>query len=66
MMRFAIPAVFLGTGTAMAHSGHEAAVVQGEAHWLTQGDHLAVVVLALLAAGFTVRHALRRRTRQKA
>lgn len=36
---------------ALAHPGHVAAVAQGETHWLTQGDHLAVVIGTITLAG---------------
>lgn len=52
---------FVATATAaQAHTGHEAAVTQGEAHWLTQGDHLAVLALAGLVVGFALRPLLAR------
>ena len=58
-MKHAISAFFSGAGllsagAALAHGGHEAAVVQGDAHWLMQGDHLAVLGLVVLFAGLVV------------
>ncbi|SMX30683.1 hypothetical protein [Actibacterium lipolyticum] len=32
-------------GAAVAHPGHDAAALQGQAHWLGQADHIAVVAL---------------------
>ena len=55
------------TGTALAHSGHAEAVSAGDAHWLMQADHLAVVGLAALALVLvlgSVRSLLRQSRRQ--
>ncbi|MEE3359915.1 MAG: hypothetical protein VX248_08185 [Pseudomonadota bacterium] len=67
-MKYAIPAYILSAGAALAHTGHTAAVAQGDAHWLSQPDHLVVVGLAIVAAGMAVRHvfAVRRSARQQA
>lgn len=41
------------TAAAQAHGGHAEAALQGEAHWLTQPDHMVVIgaALCLLALG---------------
>lgn len=49
-MKHAITAYVLSATAALAHGGHEAATLQGEVHWLTQVDHLVVLVLGGLAA----------------
>ena len=43
-MKKAIFAYILTAGAALAHPGHDAASVDGSAHWLTQTDHIAVLV----------------------
>ncbi len=48
---------------AMAHPGHGAAP---GSHWLSHPDHLAVLVLAALAAGEGLRRLVRRRERRDA
>ena len=60
-MKKAITAYVLSASAALAHGGHEAALVQGEAHWLTAPDHLAVLVLAGLLVGGVLAGALRAR-----
>ena len=65
-MRHTITAYALTTGAAFAHGGHEEAVLRGEAHWLTTGDHLIVLGLAGLAVGFGLRAALRHTRRVRA
>jgi len=62
-MKKTLTAYFASTGAALAHSGHVEAVVQGEAHWLTEVNHLAVVIPAVVAialGGGIARRALRR------
>ena len=59
-MKRAIPVYFLGASGAFAHGGHEEAVLYGDAHWLTSGDHVIVLALACFAAGLAVRPVLRR------
>lgn len=41
----------LSASPALAHPGHVAAVVEGETHWLTQPDHLAIVIGVFALAG---------------
>ncbi|ESW62016.1 MAG: hypothetical protein Q27BPR15_03215 [Rhodobacter sp. CACIA14H1] len=41
----------LSGAPALAHPGHVAAAVEGDSHWLTQADHLAVVVGVFVLAG---------------
>ncbi|MCR9087668.1 MAG: hypothetical protein NXH97_13090 [Rhodobacteraceae bacterium] len=65
-MRHAITAYVLSAGTALAHGGHEEAVVQGSAHWLTSGDHVIVLVLAAFVAVVGGLAALRRVRRRLA
>ena len=36
---------------ALAHPGHVAAVVDGQSHWVTQPDHLALVIGTFALAG---------------
>lgn len=45
-MKKTVLAYLATASTALAHSGHEAALLQGADHWLTQSDHLAVVLTA--------------------
>lgn len=59
-MKHAIPVYFLGTSAAFAHVGHEEAVVYGDVHWLTTGDHVIVLALAAFAAGMAARPVLRK------
>lgn len=60
-MKHAMTIYALSTGVALAHGGHDAALREGDAHWLTQGDHLIVLALLALAAGLGLRRALRAR-----
>ncbi len=48
---------------AAAHPGHGA---EPGSHWLSQPDHLAVLVLAAVAAGEVLRRLVRRRERRDA
>lgn len=51
MRKFAVAAILsLVAGAAVAHPGHGAA---SEAHWLTEGDHLLVVVLVGALVGLS-------------
>lgn len=59
-MKHAILVYLLSGGAALAHAGHDAAVIEGDAHWLTTGDHVIVLVLVGLACGLGLRAALRR------
>lgn len=59
-MKYAITAYVLTASAALSHGGHEEAVLRGDAHWLTTGDHVLVLGLAALAIGFGLRAALRR------
>lgn len=64
-----IVAVSLSLGAALpalAHPGHVEALTQGEAHWLTQPDHLIVVALAALACGLALGVGLRLHRRRRA
>lgn len=38
---------FLAAAPAFAHEGHVAAEAEGNWHWLTEADHLVVLVLAV-------------------
>lgn len=58
-MKYAIWAYILSAGAALAHGGHEEAVVMGDAHWFTTGDHVIVLVLAAFVAGLGARPVLR-------
>lgn len=58
-MKHAITVFFLSAGAALAHGGHEAAVVQADAHWLTTGDHVILLLLAGIAVGLIARPVLR-------
>ena len=53
-MKHAFLAYLVTASAAVAHPGHEAAFVQGDAHWLSQPDHAVVIALgaalAILAA----------------
>jgi hydrogenase/urease accessory protein HupE len=53
-------AIFLALmpGAALAHTGHEAAVVHGDAHWVIQGDHLLVVAALGAVASVVVGYAV--------
>ena len=69
-MKHAISAFFSGVGllsagAALAHGGHETAVVQGDVHWLMQGDHLAVLGLVVLFAGLVGRRVITARRAQR-
>lgn len=59
-MKKTVLAYALMAQAAAAHSGHEAAIVAGEAHWLTEADHLVVVVFAIALAGLVVSRLVRR------
>lgn len=59
-MKHAITVLFLSAGAAAAHGGHEEAIVQGDVHWLTTGDHAIVLLLAGIAVGLIARPVLRR------
>lgn len=59
-MKYAILVYALGTSAALAHGGHEEAVVYGDAHWLMSGDHIIIVMLACFAAGLAVAPAVRK------
>lgn len=69
MIKHAVPILLAGAGAAQAHPGHEAAHVEGPAHWLGAADHWIVLALAALVAAEIGRRALRaraaRRDRQK-
>lgn len=57
-MKKSVIAYLLTAGAAMAHPGHVEAVAYGEAHWLTQGDHLAAIAglgLVVLAGALRLR-----------
>lgn len=58
-MKHAITALFLSAGAAVAHGGHEEAVVSGDMHWLTTGDHVILLLLGGIAIGLMARPALR-------
>ncbi|MCR8723101.1 hypothetical protein [Frigidibacter sp. ROC022] len=60
-MKHAMTVYLLGAGAALAHGGHEEAIEQGGAHWLTAGDHLIVLLLAGIVLGIGVRSVLRRK-----
>ena len=45
-MKKLLIAYFATATAALAHPGHDAAVVEGQAHWLTQPDHIVVVGLS--------------------
>lgn len=59
-MKHAVMIYLLSAGAALAHGGHEEAVLQGDAHWLTSGDHVIVLMLAAFAIGSCVRSVVRR------
>jgi hypothetical protein len=59
-MKHAMTVFFLSTGAALAHGGHDEAVLRGETHWLTTGDHVIVLVLTCFALGLCARPVLRR------
>ena len=50
----------LAAGAAQAHPGHGA---ETEAHWLAQGDHIAVVALTAVVIGLGARVLLKRKSR---
>lgn len=60
-MKHAMTAYMLSASAALAHSGHEEAVAMGDTHWLTTGDHLIVVVLAVSGLVLGLRLVLRKR-----
>ena len=64
-MKYSMTAYVLSASTALAHSGHDEAVVMGDTHWLTMGDHLIVVVLAVSGFALGLRELLRKRTARK-
>jgi hydrogenase/urease accessory protein HupE len=47
-MKHILPLLLLGASPALAHPGHEAPVADGAAHWLLQGDHLAVIIAGVV------------------
>jgi len=54
------PLALLATaGAAAAHSGHDAAVTEGAAHWLRDPDHWIVLALGALVAAELARRAWR-------
>lgn len=67
-MKYATLAYVLSAGAALAHTGHEAAMIQGDAHWLSQPDHAAVVIAGLALVNLGLSRLLRwsRRTREAA
>jgi len=67
MMKQSLIAYLASTGAALAHPGHIEAVTEGEWHWLTEADHLAVVIPAVVAAVLGGRIGLRalRRIREE-
>lgn len=64
-MRYAIAAYMLTATAALAHSGHAEADALGQAHWLLQPDHQAVVALGLLVAVLLARRGARRPPQKK-
>ncbi|SFM33152.1 hypothetical protein [Shimia aestuarii] len=60
-MKKATTFLILSAGAASAHGGHGA---ENEAHWLSQGDHIAVVALTAAVLGFGARVLLKRRGRK--
>ncbi|MEM8836491.1 MAG: hypothetical protein AAGE89_00235 [Pseudomonadota bacterium] len=54
MKKTLFTALVLSSGTASAHPGHEAAHHEGVMHWVTQADHLALLVVVFLAGAFAV------------
>lgn len=63
-MKHAFAAYVLSASAALAHEGHEAAVTQGDLHWLTQPDHLVVLALGAAVAALTVMRVVRERRRE--
>lgn len=66
-MKYAVFLYILSAGSALAHGGHEAAVTQGDAHWLLQVDHVVVLALVLAMGRLVVRRvsAERRKARRE-
>ena len=58
-MKHAFMIYMLGATAAFAHGGHEEAVLHGDVHWLTSGDHVVVLVLGAFAVGILARPGLR-------
>ncbi len=50
----------LSASPAFSHPGHEAAIRDGDAHWLTQTDHLVIVLLAAALVALVVAQVLLR------
>lgn len=59
-MKYAISFLLLTAGAANAHTGHGA---DTQAHWLSRGDHLAVIALTAVIIGLGARVLLTRRGR---
>ena len=61
-----VTAIWLASaGAALAHPGHDAAVAEGAAHWLTTPSHWIVLALAALVATEIARRAVRALRRKR-
>jgi hydrogenase/urease accessory protein HupE len=66
MLRTSAAAFLATAGMASAHPGHEAAVAQGLAHWLTDPAHWAVLALGAVVLAEIGRRVVRRVARRRA
>ncbi len=65
-MKHALTAYILSAGAALAHAGHDEAVVYGDAHWLTTGDHVIVLILGAGLLGVGAYRLIRRIAHKRA
>ncbi len=65
-MKHAFTAYILSAGAALAHAGHDEAVVHGDAHWLMTGDHVIVLILGAGLLGMGAYRLIRRLARKRA
>ena len=50
-MKKTLIAYAMTTGAVAAHPGHDTPALEGQAHWLSQADHVAVIALIAVLAG---------------
>ena len=59
MLKTSIAFFLAGASVARAHPGHDAALQQGNIHWWTQIDHLAVMAVVVVVVGILVHRCIR-------